>query len=73
MREKKNYFYFEKQETITPLGLTALKQQNSKCGLCCDRDKKVNHIISELNELLQKKYKIQLSGEGYPLEIVQKN
>ena len=32
-------------------------QQNSKCGLCGDRDETINHIISECSKLAQKKYK----------------
>ena len=33
------------------------KQQNSKCGLCGDRDQTINHIISECSKLAQKEYK----------------
>ena len=29
-------------------------QQNSKCGLCGDRDETINHIISECSKLAQK-------------------
>ena len=29
-------------------------QQNSKCGLCCDRDETINHIISECSKLAHK-------------------
>ena len=32
-------------------------QQNSKCRLCGDRDKTINHIISECSKLAQKEYK----------------
>ena len=32
-------------------------QQNSKCGLCGDRDETINHIISECSKLAQKEYK----------------
>ena len=32
-------------------------QQNSKCRLCSDRDKTINHIISECSKLAQKEYK----------------
>ena len=32
-------------------------QQNSKCGFYGDRDKTINHIISECNKLWQKEYK----------------
>ena len=28
-------------------------QQNSKCGLCGDRDEMINHIISECSKLAQ--------------------
>ena len=32
-------------------------QQNNKCRLCGDRDKTINHIISECSKLAQKEYK----------------
>ena len=32
-------------------------QQNSKCRLCGDRDKMINHRISECSKLAQKEYK----------------
>ena len=32
-------------------------QQNSKCTLCGDRDKTINHIISECSKLAQKENK----------------
>ena len=32
-------------------------QQNSKCRLCGERDKTINHIISESSKLAQKEYK----------------
>ena len=32
-------------------------QHNSKCRLCGDRDKTLNHIISECSKLAQKEYK----------------
>ena len=32
-------------------------QQNSKCSICGDRDKTINHIISECSKLAQKEYK----------------
>ena len=32
-------------------------QQNNKCRLCGDRDKIINHIISEYNKFVQKEYK----------------
>ena len=32
-------------------------QQNSKCRLCGDRNKRINHIISECSKLAQEKYK----------------
>ena len=47
-------------------------QQNSKCGLCGDRDHTINHIISECSKLAQKGYKTRHKGwEGDPLRIVQ--
>ena len=33
------------------------RQQNSKCRLCGDKDKTVNHIISECSKSAQKEYK----------------
>ena len=32
-------------------------QQSSKCRLCGDREKTINHIISECSKLAQKEYK----------------
>ena len=32
-------------------------QQNSKCRLCGDREKTINHIISECSKLAQREYK----------------
>ena len=32
-------------------------RQDSKCRLCGDRDKTINHIINECSKLAQKKYK----------------
>ena len=32
-------------------------QQNSKCRLCDDRDKTINHTINECSKLAQKDYK----------------
>ena len=32
-------------------------QQNSKCKLCGDKDKMINHIVSECSKLAQKEYK----------------
>ena len=39
-------------------------QQNSKCRLCGDRDKTINHIISECSKLAQKEYKCKHDGVG---------
>ena len=39
-------------------------QQNCKCRLCGDRDKTINHIISECNKLAQKDYTIRHSWVG---------
>ena len=39
-------------------------QQNSKCRLCGDRDKAINHIISECSKLAQKEYKARLDWVG---------
>ena len=33
------------------------RQQNSKCRLFSDRDKAINHIISECSKLVQNGYK----------------
>ena len=32
-------------------------QLNSKCGLCGNRDKTIDHIINEYSKLAQKEYK----------------
>ena len=39
-------------------------QQNSKCRLCSDRDKTINHIISECSKLAQKEYKTRYDCVG---------
>ena len=39
-------------------------QQNSKCGLCSDRDETINHIISEWSKLAQKEYKTRPGWVG---------
>ena len=39
-------------------------QQNSKCRLCGDRDKMINHIISECSKLAQKEYKARHDWVG---------
>ena len=39
-------------------------QQNSKCRLCGDRDKTINHIISECSKLAQKEYKARHDWVG---------
>ena len=39
-------------------------QQNSKCRLCGDRDKTINHIINECSKLPQKEYKARQSCVG---------
>ena len=31
-------------------------QQNSKCGLCGDREETINHIISKCSKLASKEY-----------------
>ena len=46
-------------------------RQDIKCELCCDRDETVNRIISEYNELAQKKTRHDLAGQYDPLGIVQ--
>ena len=38
--------------------------QNSKCGLCGDRDETINHIISECSKLAQKEYKTRHDWVG---------
>ena len=43
-------------------------QQNSRCRLWGERDKRINHIISECSKLAQKEYKTR---QGDPLGIVQ--
>ena len=39
-------------------------QQNSKCGLCGDRDKTINHMISECSKLAKKEYKTRYDWVG---------
>ena len=39
-------------------------QQNSKCRLCGDRDKTINHIISDCRKLAQKEYKARHDWVG---------
>ena len=39
-------------------------QQNSKCRLCDDRDKTINHIISKCSKLAQKEYKVRHDWVG---------
>ena len=39
-------------------------QKNSKCRLCSDRDKTINHIISERSKLSQKEYKARQDWMG---------
>ena len=39
-------------------------QQNSRCKLCGDRDKTVNHITSKGNKLVQREYKTRLDWVG---------
>ena len=39
-------------------------QQNSKCRLCSNRDKTINHIISECSKLAQKEYKARHDWVG---------
>ena len=38
--------------------------QNSKCGLCGDRDESINNIISEYSKLAQKEYKTRHDWVG---------
>ena len=38
--------------------------QNNKCRLCGDRDKTINHIISECSESAQKEYKTRYDRVG---------
>ena len=39
-------------------------QQNSRWGLCGERDETINHIISECSKLAQKEYKTRHAGVG---------
>ena len=39
-------------------------QQNSKCRLCGDGDKTINHIISKSSKLAQKEYKVRHDWVG---------
>ena len=49
-------------------------QQNSKCRLCGDRDKTINHIISDCSKLAQKEYKTRHDwvGKGIHWEMSKK-
>ena len=42
-------------------------QQNCKCRLCGDRNKTVNHIISECRKLAQKEYK---TGHNWVMKVI---
>ena len=39
-------------------------QQNSKCRLCSDRDKTINHLTRECGKLVQKEYKTRYDWVG---------
>ena len=39
-------------------------QQTSRCTLCGDRDKTINHIISKCNKVVQKEYKTRYDWVG---------
>ena len=49
-------------------------QHNTKWMLCCDRDKTINHIISEYYKPLQKEYKTRHDwmGKGFHRELCKK-
>ena len=49
-------------------------QRNSKCRLCGDRDKTINHLISECSKLAQKEYKSKHDwvGKGIHKELCKK-
>ena len=49
-------------------------QQNSRCRLCGDRDKMINHIISDCSKLAQREYKTRHNWMRYVihLELYQK-
>ena len=49
-------------------------QQNSKCRLCGDGDKTINHIISECSKLVPKKFKTRHEwvGKVIPSELCKK-
>ena len=49
-------------------------QQNSKCGLCGDRDETINYIISECSKLALKEYKARhyWVGKGIHWEMCKK-
>ena len=50
--------------TIHIKGRIDKTQQNSKCMLCGDSDKTINHIISECSKLAQKEYKARHNWAG---------
>ena len=39
-------------------------QQNSKCGLCGDKEETINHIIRDCSKLSQKEYKTRQDWMG---------
>ena len=39
-------------------------QQNSKCGLCGNRDETINHVTSECSKLAQKDYNARYDWVG---------
>ena len=59
-RETENFLIAEQDNAIRTNHIKARidkTQQNSKCRLCNDSDKTINHIISECSKLAQKEYK----------------
>ena len=46
-------------------------QQNSKWRLCGDRDKTINHRISECSKFAPKEYQTRVGEECDPVGIVQ--
>ena len=67
LREKQNLSKWQRKTTLRSNHIKARidkTQQNSKCRLYCDRDKTMNHIISECSKLAQKEYKTRHDWVG---------
>ena len=67
MRETESLQKAAQNKTIRPNYVKAEiddTKQNSKCGLCDDRNETINHIISECSKSMQKSSKIRHDWVG---------